>query len=355
MSPRLKEERAEEWALIEAARGGDEESFRCLVAGQRDVLEAHCYRMLGSVQDAEDAVQETLIRAWRALRGYRGRGSLRTWLHRIATNVCIDAIRRRPKRVLPVDDGAPVSPDREASPEPVREPVWLEPFPDQELKSEDGAATPEARYERREAIELAFIAALQYLPARQRAALILRDVLGFSANEVAVMLETRVASITSALQRARSGLERRLPDQSQQATLRSLGDARARELVNRFANAFEAGDVGAILGLLAEDATFSMPPYPGWYRGREAIEQSWLIPSGAPSQLRYVPTTASGQLAMGVYGRDGELRRFVPICLDVLAVDNGKISDVVAFRSLADYSRYGLPGTLPLDRRGQPV
>ncbi len=341
---------AEDRPLLDAARAGDEEAFGRIVAGQRGMLEAHCYRMLGSAHDAEDAVQETLLKAWRALPGYRGQSSLGTWLHRIATNVCIDAIRQRPKRVLPIDYGPPNAASLNDSAEPIREPVWLEPFPDRELGSEEVPATPEARYEQREAVELAFVAALQHLPAKQRAVLILRDVLGFSANEVAVVLETTVASVTSALQRARQGLERRLPDQSQQATIRSLGDARVRELVERFANAFEGGDVGAILALLAEDATFSMPPYPGWCRGREAIEHSWLMPSGAPSQLRYVPTSASGQLALGVYRRDDETGRFLPTCLDVLTVDDGRIREVIAFRSLEDYSRFGLPESLPADQ-----
>jgi RNA polymerase sigma-70 factor (ECF subfamily) len=271
--------------------------------------------------------------------------SLATWLHRIATNVCIDALRRRPRRVLPIDYGQPPN---EPS-EPVHEPVWLEPFPDQEFASGEEAGTPEARYEQREAIELAFIVALQHLPPTQRAVLILRDVLGFSAREVATVLETTVPAVNSALQRARQGLEHQLPDQSQQTALRSLGDTRARELVGRFASALQAGDVGGILAVLAEDATFSMPPYPGWCLGRDAIEGSWLMPSGQPSDLRYVPTTASGQLALGAYRRDDEADRYVPVCLDVLTVRDGRITDVVAFRSLEDYSRYGLPESLPLD------
>jgi RNA polymerase sigma-70 factor, ECF subfamily len=341
---------AEDRPLLDAARAGDEEAFGRIVDAHRDMLQAHCYRMLGSAHDAEDAVQETLLKAWRALASYRGQSSLGTWLHRIATNVCIDAIRRRPKRVLPIDYGPPGRAGHNDPADPVPEPVWVEPFPDEQLGSGEDPATPEARYEQREAVELAFIAALQHLPAKQRAVLILRDVLGFSAGEVAAILETTVASVTSALQRARQGLERRLPEQSQQATLRALGDARVRDLVERFANAFERADVGAILALLAEDATFSMPPYPGWCRGREAIEESWLMPSGGPSQLRYVPTSASGQLALGVYRRDHDAGRFLPICLDVLTVDDGRIRDVIAFRSLEDYARFGLPESLPIDQ-----
>jgi RNA polymerase sigma-70 factor, ECF subfamily len=339
-------------ATLNAALGGDQEAFRRLVVGQRPALQAHCYRMLGSVHDAEDAVQETLLRAWRALPGYQSRSSLGTWLHRIATNVCLDAIRRRPKRVLPIDYGPPIEPGKQEPQAPVREPVWIEPFPDRELGVEDGPGAPEGRFEQREAVELAFIAALQHLPAQQRAVLILRDVLGFSAREVAVMLETTVASVTSALQRARSACDERLPEQSQQATLRSLGDARVRHLVGRFVNALERGDVGAILALLAEDASFSMPPYAGWCRGREAIADSWLMPTGPPGRLRYVPISVSGQLGLAVYRRDPQAGAYRPICLDVLAVEDEKITELIAFRSLEGFSRFGLPEELPLEGGG---
>jgi RNA polymerase sigma factor (sigma-70 family) len=212
-------------------------AFDDLVEDQRADLHAHCYRMLGSLHDADDALQDTLLRAWRGLPGFRGRSSLRTWLYRIATNVCLDAIARRPKRVLPIDYGPD---EREAS-------LWIDPYPDATLGVEDGEAAPEARYERREALELAFVAALQHLPPRQRAALIARDVLGFSAKEAAEALETSVASVNGALLRARRTVAERLPQRSQQATLRSLGDRRLQEIVERFADAFERGDVDAIL------------------------------------------------------------------------------------------------------------
>jgi RNA polymerase sigma-70 factor (ECF subfamily) len=329
---------------LDAAREGDAEVLQRLLEGQRAALQVHCYRMLGSIHDAEDALQETLLRAWRAFPSYRGQSSLRTWLHRIATNVCIDAIRRRPKRILPIDYGPAAEPQL-----PVHEPIWIEPYPDQELGIEDGAAAPDARYEQREAIELAFIAALQQLPAKQRAVLILRDVLGFSAKEVAVILETSVASINSALHRARSASGKRLPERSQQATVRSLGDARVRNLVERFVNAFERGDVAAILALLADDATFAMPPYPGWCRGREAIADSWLMPGGPPPRLRYLATRANGQLALGVYLRDPQAGRYFPIRLDVLAVEDERISEVIAFRSPRSFARFDLPEELPLN------
>ena len=249
----------QEQGLFEAARDGDEDAFRRLVEPHRPALHAHCYRMLGSLQDAEDALQETLLRAWRGLAGFEGRSSVQTWLYRIATNACLDAIARRPKRVLPVDYGPPTAGQTDLG-EPLVESVWIEPYPDESLGLADGYAAPEARYEEREAVELAFIAALQHLPARQRAVLILREVLGFSAREVSETLETTVASVNSALQRARSAVDEGLPTQSQQATLRSLGDEQVRGIVERYVDAWEQGDVEAVRTLLAEDATFSMPP-----------------------------------------------------------------------------------------------
>ncbi|HEX5954928.1 MAG TPA: RNA polymerase subunit sigma-70, partial [Solirubrobacterales bacterium] len=219
--------------LLAAARGGDEEAFRRIVEPHRAELHAHCYRMLGSLHDAEDALQNVMLRAWRGLRRFEGRSATRAWLYKIATNVCLDAIGKRPKRVLPIDY-APPARTGDDSGEPLSESVWVEPYPDERLGLDDGHAAPEARYEQREAVELAFIAALQHLPPRQRAALILREVLGFSAREVAAALDTTVASVNSALQRARKAVDERLPEQSQQATMRSLGDERLRRVVEDF-------------------------------------------------------------------------------------------------------------------------
>jgi RNA polymerase sigma-70 factor (ECF subfamily) len=233
---------------------GEEDAFRSLIEPHRPALHAHCYRMLGSLQDAEDALQNTLLRAWRALPDFRGRSSLRAWLYRIATNVCLDAIARRPKRMLPLDYGPRMSPGN-APEEPLSISAWIEPFPDETPDGADGEATPEARYERREALELAFIAALQHLSTRQRAVLILRDVLGFSAKEAADSLETTVASVNGAVLRARRALKERLPEPSQHATLQGLGDPRLRETVERFADAVEQGEIDAILALLAQDPT----------------------------------------------------------------------------------------------------
>src|SRR5262249_54720788 len=219
-----------EHELLDAARGGDERAFRRIVERHRAELHAHCYRMLGSVHDADDALQDTLLRAWRGLPGFDGRSALRTWLYAVATNVCSDAIARRSKRVLPIGYGPAVEPTHDPG-EPLVESVWIEPYPDEALEVPAGYAAPHARYQPREALELAFVAALEYLPGTQRAVLILREVLGFSAREVADSLETTVPSVNSALQRARKTVAERLPARSQQATLRSVGDRRIRELV----------------------------------------------------------------------------------------------------------------------------
>ncbi len=335
----------EEQELVAAASRGDEDAFRRVVDSHRTDLHAHCYRMLGSLHDAEDALQDTLLRAWRGLPDMEGRSTLRTWLYRVATNVCLDEIRRRPRRVLPIDYGPPTRAGDDEPEDQVARQIWIEPYPDDERGMEDGYTAPEARYERREAVELAFIA-LQHLPPRQRAVLILREVLAFSAHEVAELLGSTTASVNSALQRARKRIDERLPQRSQQATLRSLGDERVRDLVERFSTAFEMGDVETILSMLAEDATFAMPPYSAWYRGRDAIGGSWLMPGGEPPRLRYVPTRANGQLALGTYLLDRDTARYLPIALDVLTLRDEWIVDVLAFRTPDLFRQFGLPAEL---------
>src|SRR5881396_467083 len=270
MAPPSTSATGQERELLQAARGGDEGAFQRLVEPHRGELHAHCYRMLGSVHDAEDALQDVLLRAWRGLARFEGRSSLRSWLYTIATNACLNLIARRPKRVLPIDY-APAADPHGGPGEPLVESVWLEPYPDEMLGLEGGYAAPEARYEQRESVELAFIAALQHLPANQRAVLILREVLGSSAREVAETLETTTASVNSALQRARRSVDERLPEQSQQATLRSLGDERLTEIVDGYVDAWERGDVEAVVAMLAEDAAWSMPPLASWYGGRAAL------------------------------------------------------------------------------------
>src|SRR3954471_25046994 len=213
--------------LLEAARRGDEGAFERLIEPYRAELHAHCYRMLGSVHDAEDALQDALLRAWRGIARFEGRSSLRSWLYTSPTNPCLNVIARRPKRVLPLDY-TDASDPHDGPGRPLAETVWIEPYPDVSVGLQDGLAAPEARYEMRESVELAFVAAIQHLPANQRAALILREVLGFSAKEVAESLETTVASVTSALQRARKTIDEHIPERTQQATLRALGDEKLR-------------------------------------------------------------------------------------------------------------------------------
>ena len=321
--------------LLEAARRGDDDAFRQFVEPHRRELHAHCYRMLGSVHDAEDALQDALLRAWRGLAQFEGRSSLRSWLYRIATNVCLDRISQRPRRALPVDYG-PAADPHVGPGEPVIESVWVEPYPDERLGLPDGYASPEARYEQRESVELAFIVALQTLPGTQRAALILRDVLGFSAQETADMLDTTVPSANGALRRARKAVARTVPDQSQQANLRALGDDGLRKVVGRYVDAWERGDVNALLALLAEDATFTMPPLPTWYRGREAIAV-FLTRFALDVRWRLVPTRANGQLAFGAYAWDPDDGSFTPLSLDVLTLDGAIATDVTSF--VAPYTR----------------
>jgi RNA polymerase sigma-70 factor (ECF subfamily) len=331
---------------LDAARGGDEDAFGRLVEPRRAELHAHCYRMLGSLHDADDAVQDTLMRAWQGLAGFERGRPFSPWLYRIATNACLDAIGKRPKRMLPIDEGPPARPRNHLG-EPLPESVSIEPYPDQLVGLRSGYATPEASYEQRESVELAFIALLQHLAPRQRAVLILREVLGFSAREVAESLDTTTASVNSALQRARRVVEERRPARSQQATMRGLGDARVREIVDRLTDAFEGGDVDAILAMLSDDATFSMPPYRGWCRGRAAVGDSWLMPDGPPQRLRYVPTTSNGQIALGTYELNADVGRYLPVALDVLTLRGALISDITAFRAPLRFPRFGLPAELP--------
>jgi RNA polymerase sigma-70 factor, ECF subfamily len=334
-----------EQELFDAARAGDQDAFRRLVEPHRGELHAHCYRMLGSLHDTEDALQETLLGAWRGLARFEHRSSFRSWLYRIATNACLDAIKRRPKRVLPVDYGPPSAPQVDPG-EPLVESVWVEPYPDETLGLDDGYATPEARYEQREAVELAFIAALQHLPANQRAVLILREVLGFSAREVAGSLETSVASVNSALQRARKSVDERLPEESQQSTLRSLGDDRVRDLVEAYVDAWARGDVEALRALLAEDVTFSMPPWASWWRGRETIAGFAKTAKEVCAEARTLSTRANGQPAVAYYHLDAESGRYLPAALDVMTLEGAWIKEITAFVAPDLFAQFGLPPEL---------
>src|SRR4051794_3654844 len=315
---------------LAAAQRGDEGAFEQLVAPHRGELHAHCYRMLGSVHDADDALQDAMLRAWKGLGKFKGNSSVRSWLYKIATNTCLDLIGKRPKRQLPLD----VAPDADPADgvgQPLIESVWVEPYPDEQLGLAEGLAAPEARYEMRESVELAFIAALQHLPANQRAVLIMREVLGFSAQEAADLLETTPQSVNSALQRARVSVDEKLPEQSQQATLRSLGDEKLQALVENYMDAMKNGDVNRVVSMLAEDAAWSMPPLATWYRGERIPDFLSSGPMSGDWKWRHVPTHANGQLAVGCYTWDDDEGAFMPFCVDVLTLEGDRIKEVTAF------------------------
>jgi RNA polymerase sigma-70 factor, ECF subfamily len=330
-------------AALARARAGDEDAFRELTDPYRRELQVHCYRILGSMQDAEDLVQETLLAAWRGLEAFEGRSSVRAWLYRIATNRCLNALRDRARR--PREVQAMVE-----APEPTRrsEPVWLEPYPDVLLEDiPDRSPGPEARYEGREAVELAFISALQNLPPRQRAALVLCDVLGFRTAEVADMLDTGEASVKGALQRARAALEARLPTADRDRAPRP-NSARERQLVGRFADAVQSGDIDDLVALLTDDALLTMPPQPLEYQGHEPIAAFLRHRAelrGAP--LRVVPTRANTQPAFGCYLPDAQAAIARPYGLIVLTLEGDAIAAITWFADTGVFRHFGLPRTLP--------
>jgi RNA polymerase sigma-70 factor (TIGR02960 family) len=329
------------------ARAGDEEAFRELIEPYRRELQLHCYRILGSVQDAEDLLQETLLAAWRALERFDGRSSLRTWLYRIATNRCLNALRdkrRRPREVEPM--AAPPEPTRRS------EPIWLEPYPDALLETvAETSPGPEARYELKEAVGLAFVGGLQHLPPRQRTVLVLCDVLGFRATEVADLLETSEPTVKGALQRARAALKKRLPAGGpERAPLPR--SPRERELVGRFASAVESGDVDGVVSLLTDDAWLTMPPQPFEYQGHAAIAGFLHDRAALRGQpLRLAPTRANGQPAFGCYLPDVETAIARPYGLIVLTLQGDHISAVTWFGDSSVFPHFGLPRTLRGERR----
>jgi RNA polymerase sigma-70 factor (ECF subfamily) len=331
--------------VLQAAQAGDEVAYGQLVAPLRSELHAHCYRMLGSNADADDAVQEALLRAWRGLPGFEARSSVRSWLYRIATNVCLSLSQHSSKRVLPIDFG-PAADPHEARRVPIAESVWVEPYAlGSQVMPDTGS--PEARYEHRESIELAFVAALQYLPASQRATLILRDVLGFSAAETADMLETTPTSVNSSLQRAHKAVDERLPARSQQATLAALGDDEVAELARRYIDAWQRSDLDALIELLVDDAVFSMPPLSEWYVGVTAIAEFLRArPMAPPNRWHLVQTEANGQLAFGNYRWDEERQELFQHGLTLLTLRGDKIAEVITYLYPLPFAQFGLPEKL---------
>jgi RNA polymerase sigma-70 factor (TIGR02960 family) len=329
--------------LISRARAGDDDAFRALIEPYRRELQVHCYRMLGSLEDAEDALQDTLLTAWRGLGGFEGRASIRTWLYRIATNRCLNALRsasRRPAKEWDV-------PEVEL-PEPTGsgEVVWLEPFPDALLAGAlDVPLGPEARYERAEAISLAFVTALQVLPPRQLAVLILRDVLGFHASEVADMLDWTVESVTSALKRARASLERRLPPTADRKPAPAPDSPAEQAIVARFAHAWESADVDALVALLTDDVFVSMPPMALEYTGRDLVGRFCASLFRAGRRFELVPTRANGQPAFGAYLRARTGVRH-GVGLYVLTLTGDRICAMTRFENSVLPS-FGLPRSLP--------
>ncbi|MEV6941117.1 sigma-70 family RNA polymerase sigma factor [Streptomyces sp. NPDC051172] len=331
-------------ADLALARDGDDAAFTRLVAPLRRELHAHCYRMLGSTHDADDALQEAMLRAWRGLERFEGRSSLRAWLYTVATRTCLDAIDRRGRRALPVDLG-PASSHAVIDATPLTEVAWIGPYADAGLPV--GPAGPSARYEQREAVELAFVATVQHLPGNQRAALLLFDVLGFSAAEIATMMDTSTTSVNSALARARRLLAARVPDVSQQQTLRMIGDARVREIAASFATALERGDTEALVALLTKDVTWSMPPLAQWYAGVDAVmDFATAVPLTRCPSWRYRLTSANGQPAVAFYVGAAPDVVHGAWSLTVLTLRHERVTEIVSFLGAEHVAAFGLPEVL---------
>jgi RNA polymerase sigma-70 factor (ECF subfamily) len=343
---------AEETQALAAANAGNQEAFHHLTEPYRRELLVHCYRLLGSMEDAEDLLQETLLRAWQRLDTFVRHVSFRAWLYKIATNACLNALAKRPRRILPESSYPPGDPSQPQAP-PVAEPIWLQPFPDEWLPEIVAGATsdPEAHYTRRESISLAFVLALQLLPARQRAVLILRDVLDWQAKETAELLGLTVSSVNSALHRARETLAK-----SQAAGARERGpilleDQATRNLLQLYVQAMENADVAGMIALLKEDATFTMPPIPTWYRGHASIQAllTYMLFAGeAAGRWRLLPAHANLQPAFGLYQRDETNGTYQPYALQVLTLvgEAGQISEIINFLGSSMFAQFGLPAEL---------
>ena len=331
--------RAETGAVVSAARAGDESAFTALIERYRRELQVHCYRMLGSYEDSEDLVQETFLRAWLKRTSFQGRSTFRAWLYGIATNACLDALKRRPRAVHPHGEAPPLA-----------EVPWLQPYPDRLLEgvpaSEDG---PEGEIVAKETIELAYIAAIQLLPPRQRAVLISRDVLGWSAAESASLLGASVAAVNSALQRARATLKQHLPRRRLDWARDSNPSEKERALLQLYMEAMEHGDAAAMIELLREDALCAMPPSPKWYVGREAVVESWVedgFGSDSYGHLKCLTARVNGQPAVACYLRRPGESEYRPLVIDVLRIEDREVAEITAFPLEPLLEALGLPQTL---------
>ena len=335
------------------ARNGDEGQFSELTEPYRRELQVHCYRILGSLHEAEDMVQETMLKAWKRLDTFEGRASFRSWLYKIATNSCLDFLdQQKSRRLLPFDKLSPSDPKAPIQP-PNPEIPWLEPFPDEWL-GDKTAANPEARYSDTESISLAFLTALQTLPPRQRAVLILRDVLDFSAIETADVLELTVSSVNSALHRARTTLSQRYPRGEMEDSTMSSTNERTQWLLDHFVQAWENADVDGLVALLKADAAFAMPPSPSWYQGHDAISKfsaatifadDGMFPGKALNRWKLLPTRANGSPAFAIYQRD-EKDEYQAFGLIALVLEEDKLSQIISFIDPSLLPLFGFPNTM---------
>lgn len=342
-----------ETARLDAALRGDSHQFGELTEPYRRELQVHCYRILGSLHEAEDMVQETLLKAWKRLATYERRASFRAWLYKIATNTCLDFLdQRRSRRLLPLDALPQSDPNTSILP-PAAEMTWLEPFPDEWLR-DTNALNPEARYTDSESISLSFMTALQLLPPRQRAVLILRDVLDFSANETAEVLEITVSSANSALHRARKTLAQNYQNRDPESAAQALIDEKSQWLLDHFLQAWETADVDGLVALLRADAALAMPPSPSWYQGLEAIRifvastvfaDGGMFSGKASGRWRLVPTQANSSPAFAIYQR-AEKGDYQAFGIHVLDFKEAKLSQIISFIDPSLPARFGLPATI---------
>jgi RNA polymerase sigma-70 factor (ECF subfamily) len=341
---------------LAAARRGNSHEFSELTEPYRRELLVHCYRILGSLHDAEDMVQETMLRAWKRIDSYEERASFRAWLYKIATNVCLDTLdkrRRRVKRLLPKDLFSPADPHKPIAP-PETEMLWLELLPDEWL-ADSSAVNPETRYSMHESISLAFLTALQILPARQRAVLILKDVMDWPANEIADLLETTTSSVNSALHRARTTLAKNYHGKKTRVFTANDADEQTQKLLEKYMHAWQSADVNGLVALLKKDATLSMPPSPSWYAGRESIgifaantvfaKEGMMFPGAAAGRWKLLPVRANGQAGAAVYQRM-ENDEYHPFGVHVLSCEKGGISQITCFIDPSLPTRFGLPDIL---------